>query len=117
MLATRGQEIQVEQSSDTSSAFIETMRQEPITAALAIYCTLLVWFTVGLCLYHTYLIGTNQTTYEHIKGLYSVGANPFHRGGPISNCQDVLCSPVRRRYFDGRTGEMQWPAAKRDSVR
>jgi len=92
----------------SGDALLETMREEPLTTALAIYNAGLVWFTVGLCLYHTYLICTNQTTYEQIKGVYSNGLNPFHRG-PAGNCNDVLFSRVRPRYFQPFTGQQLWP--------
>mmetsp|Transcript_44018 Transcript_44018/g.111429 ORF Transcript_44018/g.111429 Transcript_44018/m.111429 type:complete len:372 (+) Transcript_44018:111-1226(+) len=105
-------EIGPQQGVDTTAAFVEALRQEPLSAALAIYCTLLVWFTVGLCIYHTYLMCTNQTTYEQIKGVYSSGIqNPFNRGFS-SNGWDVLCSPVRPRYFDALTGQLRWPPSR-----
>ena len=61
--------------------------------------------------------GTNQTTYEQIKGAFSGAVNPFHRGilgnywVPWSKKQtgeaehypctkDILCTPVRPRYFN-----------------
>lgn len=117
LLTIRGQEIHTEQGLYSTEAFVETMRQEPFTAALAIYCTLLVWFTVGLVIYHSYLIGTNQTTYEQIKGLYSAGSNPFHRGTIVGNYSDVLCAPVRPRLFDGRTGQLRWPKVALEAAR
>lgn len=89
---------------------VSAMREAPVAAALAIYCIAIVWFTVGLGIYHNYLIFTNQTTYEQIKGAYSNGNNPFHRG-IYGNCRDILCSRVRRRYFDPASGRLLWPMA------
>lgn len=92
-------------------AFVESMKEEPISVALAVYTTAIVWFTVGLCMYHTYLICTNQTTYEQIKGTYSSSANnPFTRG-ILGNCQDILCSRVRPRYFNAFDGQLRWTSA------
>mmetsp|Transcript_41399 Transcript_41399/g.93408 ORF Transcript_41399/g.93408 Transcript_41399/m.93408 type:complete len:309 (+) Transcript_41399:2-928(+) len=97
-------------SADVGGALLETLRQEPLTAAVAVYCVCIVWFTVGLCGYHNYLVCTNQTTYEQIKGTYSGTSNPFNRG-LYGNCQDVLGSPVRPRYFNPFTGLIIWPRA------
>uniref|UniRef100_A0A7S1LEL9 Palmitoyltransferase n=1 Tax=Alexandrium catenella TaxID=2925 RepID=A0A7S1LEL9_ALECA len=97
-------------------ALLKACRQEPLTAALVIYCVSIVWFTVGLCLYHNYLICTNQTTYEQIKGVYSNGNNPFNRG-IIGNYQDVLGSRVRPRYFDPYKEQMLWPKAGDEGAR
>merc|ERR1719352_328027 len=92
-------------------AFVESMKEEPVSVALAVYTTAIVWFTVGLCMYHTYLIFTNQTTYEQIKGTYSSSANnPFTRG-ILGNCQDILCSRVRPRYFNAFDGQLRWTSA------
>jgi len=91
------------------NALLGAIAEVPLTVAIAVYCTALVWFTVGLCMYHTYLMSTNQTTYEQVKGTYSDGRNPFHRG-ILRNLQDVLCSPVRNRYFDAQTGSTRWPS-------
>lgn len=89
-------------------ALVKALSQEPLSAAVAVYCAAVVWFTVGLCLYHNYLVCTNQTTYEQIKGAYSSGTNPFHRGA-CANWQDILCSRVRPRYFNPFTGKLLWP--------
>lgn len=92
-------------------AFAAALRQAWLAAALVIYALLIIWFTVGLCVYHNYLICTNQTTYEQIKGLYSNSAvNPFYRG-ILGNFQDVLFSRVRPRYFNASSGEIFWPTA------
>lgn len=88
-------------------AFVQAMREEPLGVALAVYSAAIVWFTVGLCLYHSYLICTNQTTYEQIKGVYSSGTNPFFRG-IAGNCQDILCNKVRPRYFNAWENRLIW---------
>jgi len=92
-------------------AFLEALGSAPLSATLVVYCVLIVWFTVGLCMYHNYLVSTNQTTYEQIKGVYSSGHNPFHRG-ILGNYQDILFSPVRPRFFNAFTMEMVWPKVK-----
>lgn len=91
-------------------AFVRSMKEEPVSVALALYAAAIVWFTVGLCLYHSYLICTNQTTYEQIKGTYSSGTNPqnpFHRG-ILGNCHDILCSRIRPRYFNAADNTLLW---------
>lgn len=99
----------------SGDSLVSAMRQEPLSAALVLYSVAIVWFTVGLCMYHNYLICTNQTTYEQIKGVYSSGNNPFNRG-ILGNCSDILCSRVRPRYFNAFTGRMQWPAASSENM-
>mmetsp|Transcript_10107 Transcript_10107/g.22739 ORF Transcript_10107/g.22739 Transcript_10107/m.22739 type:complete len:357 (-) Transcript_10107:76-1146(-) len=89
-------------------AFAKAMEQEPITTAIAAYCVAIVWFTVGLSLYHSYLVCMNQTTYEQIKGVYTSGSNPFNRG-IVGNISDILCGKVRPRYFDPWNGRLIWP--------
>lgn len=93
-------------------AILEAIKKAPIATALCVYCLAIVWFTMGLCMYHNFLIATNQTTYEQIKGAYGgfgSGTNPFHRG-ILGNYRDILCGAVRKRYFDADTGQMRWPS-------
>jgi len=102
---------------DFGDALLHALGDVPVTTAMIVYCTALVWFTVGLCVYHTYLLCTNQTTYEQVKGAYSDGKNPFHAGA-YRNFTDILCSPVRTRYFNAQAGTLRWPAADvKSSVR
>jgi len=100
----------------SGDALVRAMREEPLSAALVLYCTAIVWFTVGLCVYHNYLVCTNQTTYEQIKCTYSNGNNPFHRG-IVDNFRDILCSHVRPRYLDASSGRMLWPRATSEDAR
>eukprot|EP00929_Paragymnodinium_shiwhaense_P034483 TRINITY_DN18757_c0_g1_i1.p1 TRINITY_DN18757_c0_g1~~TRINITY_DN18757_c0_g1_i1.p1 ORF type:complete len:440 (-),score=61.11 TRINITY_DN18757_c0_g1_i1:341-1660(-) len=89
------------------SALVEAMGEAPMATAVTLYCASIVWFTVGLSMYHNYLICTSQTTYEQIKGAYTQGNNPFHRG-ILGNYREILCSRVRRRYFDASTMKQTW---------
>lgn len=93
-----------EEEKGTGDAFLESLQQEPISAFLIVYTVAIVWFTVGLCMYHSYLICTNQTTYEQIKGVYSVNGNPFNKG-VVGNCRGILCTRIRPRYFDPHTNK------------
>jgi hypothetical protein len=92
-------------------AFVRALKEQPLSAVLAVYSVGIVWFTFGLCMYHNYLVATNQTTYEQIKGTYSSGNNPFDRG-IFGNYVDVLLSRVRPRYFNPFTGRLTWPPPK-----
>lgn len=90
------------------AAFGQAIVQAPMSLALSIYSLGIVWFTFGLCMYHNYLVATNQTTYEQIKGAFADSANPFDRG-VLGNYRDVLLNQVRPRYFNGFTGRLLWP--------
>ncbi|CAE8640378.1 unnamed protein product [Polarella glacialis] len=92
----------------SGDAFLRAMKEQPLSAVLVVYSTGIVWFTGGLCAYHNYLVGTNQSTYEQIKGVYTNGNNPFDRG-VIGNYVDILLSRVRPRYFNPYTGRLLWP--------
>lgn len=43
-----------------------------------------------LCVYHTFLVATSQTTKEHIKATYLVEPNPHHRK-PFINFWNLFC--------------------------
>merc|ERR1712046_320119 len=80
-------------------AIWEIFQTKPIPFFLVLYAFGIVWFTMGLCCYHTYLIVTQQTTYEQIKGVYNGQGHPFDRG-LVGNFWIMLCQKVRPRYFD-----------------
>merc|ERR1712066_787174 len=101
---------------DVGDALLAAMREEPLSAAEVVYCAGIIPPITGLWLYHNYLVCTNQTTYEQIKGAYMSGSNPFHRG-ILGNYRDVLCSPVRPRLFSAVSGEMRWPKAVSEDAR
>eukprot|EP00490_Sorites_sp_Unknown_P022679 CAMPEP_0114697440 /NCGR_PEP_ID=MMETSP0191-20121206/73772_1 /TAXON_ID=126664 /ORGANISM="Sorites sp." /LENGTH=353 /DNA_ID=CAMNT_0001996509 /DNA_START=10 /DNA_END=1071 /DNA_ORIENTATION=- len=107
-LAIRASVLAEELQLGAGDAFGQALLQEAMAAVLAIYALGIVWFTFGLCAYHNWLVCTNQTTYEQIKGAFSGAVNPFHRG-ILGNYWDILCSPVRPRYFNAHFNRLLWP--------
>merc|ERR1712137_147955 len=89
-------------------AFSAAVEDAPISVALSGYCITIIWFTLGLFMYHNYLICTNQTTVEQIKGVHGNKRSPYYRG-VLGNYRDILCGRVRRRYFNPCTGQQLWP--------
>ncbi|KAL9248904.1 putative protein S-acyltransferase 7 [Drosera capensis] len=61
--------------------------------ALIIYTFIAVWFVGGLTAFHSYLISTNQTTYENFRYRYDRRAVPYDRG-LLQNWQEVFCSSI-----------------------
>ncbi|KAG6744614.1 hypothetical protein POTOM_051251 [Populus tomentosa] len=52
-----------------------------------------VWFVGGLTAFHSYLISTNQTTYENFRYRYDKKENPYNRGG-IRNIREIFFSKI-----------------------
>uniref|UniRef100_A0A6N2K152 S-acyltransferase n=1 Tax=Salix viminalis TaxID=40686 RepID=A0A6N2K152_SALVM len=59
---------------------------------LMVYCFISVWF-VGLTAFHSYLICTNQTTYENFRYQYDKKENPYNRG-VIRNIREIFFSKI-----------------------
>nr|CAD1817329.1 unnamed protein product [Ananas comosus var. bracteatus] len=56
------------------------MKKEVLSLVLMIYTFVTVWFIGGLTVFHLYLIGTNQTTYENFRYRYNRKENPYSKG-------------------------------------
>lgn len=69
------------------------MAHDIVSVVLIIYCFIAVWFVGGLTVFHLYLIGSNQTTYENFRYRYDKRKNPF-RKGVMSNFKEVFFSTI-----------------------
>ncbi|KAH9511744.1 Palmitoyltransferase zdhhc14, variant 2 [Dermatophagoides farinae] len=79
--------------------FVEAVKQSPVSVVEMIICFFSVWSILGLAGFHTYLIMSNLTTNEDIKGSFSKRnhvsvTNPYSLGSIFRNCYSILCSPI-----------------------
>ncbi|KAI1895893.1 hypothetical protein AGOR_G00111440 [Albula goreensis] len=77
------------------------------TVLEVVVCFFSVWSIVGLSGFHTYLISSNQTTNEDIKGSWSSkrgkdNYNPYSYGNIFTNCCAALCGPLPPSLIDRR---------------
>ncbi|XP_035534292.1 probable palmitoyltransferase ZDHHC14 [Morone saxatilis] len=77
------------------------------TVLEVVVCFFSVWSIVGLSGFHTYLISSNQTTNEDIKGSWSTkrgkdNYNPYSYGNILTNCCAALCGPLPPSLIDRR---------------
>ena len=103
------------------SSLLDAIRESPASLVEVIICFFSVWSILGLAGFHTYLMSSNQTTNEDIKGSFSgknanndrsssresrPPKNPFSAGSICGNCCLILCGPTppslidRRGYID-----------------
>jgi len=65
---------------DTNRAFVDVLKQYPLSLFLGIYSFLFFLFIGALFFYHTYLIFSNQTTNEQLKKMWRLrSGNPFKK--------------------------------------
>nr|XP_020470583.1 palmitoyltransferase ZDHHC18-like [Monopterus albus] len=84
------------------------LQESPGSAVELVICFFSVWSILGLSGFHTYLVSSNRTTNEDIKGSWSGKTgdvtNPYSHGNILINCCSVLCGPmppslINRRGF------------------
>ncbi|XP_053365512.1 palmitoyltransferase ZDHHC14-like isoform X2 [Clarias gariepinus] len=90
-----------------SSSFLNALKDSPASVLEVVVCFFSVWSIVGLSGFHTYLIGSNQTTNEDIKGSWSSkrgkdNYNPYSHGNIFTNCCAALCGPLPPSLIDRR---------------
>ncbi|XP_023832117.1 palmitoyltransferase ZDHHC18-B isoform X2 [Salvelinus sp. IW2-2015] len=87
---------------------IFALQESPASAVELVICFFSVWAILGLSGFHTYLVASNLTTNEDIKGSLSgkSGAedtgNPYSYNNIITNCCSVLCGPMPPSLIDRR---------------
>ncbi|XP_041109748.1 palmitoyltransferase ZDHHC14 isoform X2 [Polyodon spathula] len=89
------------------TGFLNALKDSPASVLEAVVCFFSVWSIVGLSGFHTYLISSNQTTNEDIKGSWSTkrgkeNYNPYSHGNIVSNCCVALCGPIPPSLIDRR---------------
>ncbi|XP_007248515.3 palmitoyltransferase ZDHHC14 isoform X1 [Astyanax mexicanus] len=87
--------------------FLTALKDSPASVLEVVVCFFSVWSIVGLSGFHTYLIGSNQTTNEDIKGSWSTkrgkeNYNPYSYGNIFTNCCAALCGPLPPSLIDRR---------------
>ncbi|MEE6508255.1 hypothetical protein FKM82_019980 [Ascaphus truei] len=93
------------------TGFLNAIKDSPASVLEAVVCFFSVWSIVGLSGFHTYLISSNQTTNEDIKGSWSSkrgkeNYNPYSYGNIVTNCCTALCGPINPSLID-RRGHIQ----------
>ncbi|XP_015264932.1 PREDICTED: palmitoyltransferase ZDHHC18 [Gekko japonicus] len=89
------------------SDFITALKPTPASVLELVICFFSVWSIFGLSGFHTYLVASNLTTNEDLKGAWSNkgGAefsNPYSHKSVITNCCAVLCGPFYPSLIDRR---------------
>jgi len=78
--------------------FLDAVKESPASVIEGVICFFSIWSILGLSGFHTYLVSSNQTTNEDIKGSFTgkrseEAFNPYGQGTVVANCMDVLCGP------------------------
>ncbi|KAM4772144.1 palmitoyltransferase ZDHHC14 isoform 4-T5 [Rhinophrynus dorsalis] len=89
------------------AGFLNALKDSPASVLEAVVCFFSVWSIVGLSGFHTYLISSNQTTNEDIKGSWSSkrgkeNYNPYTYENIFTNCCATLCGPMNPSLIDRR---------------
>ncbi|XVE60928.1 hypothetical protein DITRI_Ditri06bG0000400 [Diplodiscus trichospermus] len=71
----------------------KAMSHDILSIFLIVYCFIAVWFVGGLTIFHSYLICTNQTTYENFRYRYDKKENPYNKG-TAGNLVEIFFSQI-----------------------
>ncbi|XP_048468962.1 palmitoyltransferase ZDHHC18a isoform X3 [Rhincodon typus] len=91
-----------------NTGLLNALQETPASALELVVCFFSVWSILGLSGFHTYLVASNLTTNEDIKGSWSSkrsseeNTNPYSYNSIVSNCCAVLCGPMPPSLIDRR---------------
>ncbi|XP_028327448.1 palmitoyltransferase ZDHHC18a isoform X2 [Gouania willdenowi] len=94
--------------SQTGKSIIQTIQESPASVVELVICFFSIWSILGLSGFHTYLVASNLTTNEDIKGSWSSkrgaeeSGNPYTYNSIITNCCATLCGPMPPSLIDRR---------------
>ncbi|KAJ3684580.1 hypothetical protein LUZ61_013744 [Rhynchospora tenuis] len=83
----------IKERSNYHNSILKSMSGEVLSLILIVYTFIAVWFVGGLTVFHTYLMSTNQTTYENFRYRYDKKENPYNKG-VLRNVREVFFSKM-----------------------
>ncbi|CAG9312234.1 unnamed protein product [Blepharisma stoltei] len=86
--------------SDQAQAVSEALRDGAVSTFLAAYSFLEMWFLLGLCGFHMYLLFTNQTSSEQLKNTWKVPYKNPYRESCFANVVASLCKSNTPPHFN-----------------
>ncbi|XP_072983406.1 probable protein S-acyltransferase 4, partial [Typha latifolia] len=92
----------LEERKNYNNSLCKSMTGEVLSLVLIGYTFIGVWFVGGLTVFHSYLISTNQTTYENFRYRYDKKENPYNKG-MLNNLKDVFFSKIPPSMNDFRS--------------
>ena len=96
-----------ERSSGTRRV-LNAIGDAPAAFVILVLAFLGFWFVAILSGFHSYLIITNQTTYENFRDGYTWAENPYNKG-VVGNCWEVFCLPTQKSRFAFTKSASQQP--------
>ncbi|XP_066539299.1 palmitoyltransferase ZDHHC18a isoform X1 [Hoplias malabaricus] len=94
--------------SQGAGGIIQALQESPASVVELVVCFFSIWSILGLSGFHTYLVASNLTTNEDIKGSWSSkrgaedSGNPYSYNSILANCCVVLCGPMPPSLIDRR---------------
>ncbi|XP_016427527.1 palmitoyltransferase ZDHHC18-like [Sinocyclocheilus rhinocerous] len=93
--------------SQSVNGIIQAIKESPASVVELVICFFSIWSILGLSGFHTYLVASNLTTNEDIKGSWSSkrgeeSGNPYTYNNILTNCCVVLCGPMPPSLIDRR---------------
>ncbi|KAM6994866.1 palmitoyltransferase ZDHHC18a isoform 1-T1 [Tautogolabrus adspersus] len=89
-------------------SIVQAIQESPASVVELVICFFSIWSILGLSGFHTYLVASNLTTNEDIKGSWSSkrgaedSGNPYTYNSLITNCCATLCGPMSPSLIDRR---------------